>query len=150
MCIQAAVLFVISAGVGVGLNTFSSEPLPWVREPMTFEDERWTLVDADTVLEHINNGTAMLIDARSESVHKEAHILGSINIPEENLPDSLMEYQEFLPRDLLMIVYCGGGNCDQSVTVLEMMDGLGFEKLGLYKEGWEDWQAKEFPTDSLQ
>lgn len=147
--IQAVVLLAVSAGVGFGLNRMAAEPLPWEREPVSFEDERWVMVTGAEVMEHINAGSAMVIDARAPEDYASGHILGAINIPEKNLPDSFMEYADFLPRDLLLIVYCGGGDCDQSVKVLELMHTMGFTELGLYEAGWEDWERQGFPADSL-
>ena len=48
-------------------------------------------------------------------------------------------YFKTLPKDINYIIYCGSNLCDKSHRLAKLMHELLFEKVGLYKEGWEDW-----------
>ena len=51
----------------------------------------------------------------------------------------VVTFFESLPKDINYIVYCGSSLCDKSQRLVDMMRELLFQKVGLYKDGWEDW-----------
>jgi len=60
---------------------------------------RITLADAKKAFDE---GNAYIVDARAESVYKDEHIKGAVNIPSGTLDDHLKE----LPTNKKIIVYC--------------------------------------------
>tara|TARA_A100001011_G_scaffold380354_1_gene447572 strand:- start:2114 stop:2830 length:717 start_codon:yes stop_codon:yes gene_type:complete len=47
---------------------------------------------------------------------------------------------ETLPKDIPYIIYCGYELCDKSSSLAEyMVNYFNFEKIGVYKQGWEEW-----------
>ena len=48
-------------------------------------------------------------------------------------------FLESIPRDINYIIYCGSNLCDKSQRLVNIMNMLLFEKISLYKNGWEDW-----------
>ena len=61
-----------------------------------------------------------------------------LKIDYENEMKSL-GYLKTLPTDINYIIYCGSNLCDKSHRLADIMHELLFEKVGLYKNGWEDW-----------
>lgn len=147
--LQAFILLVISAGLGFALNQIGADSPPQNQpaEPgQTASTEPWIQLQGEAVLQHLNEGTGIIIDARDPADYEAGHILGAMNVPESNFEQEFAELRTMLPKDQLYIVYCSGGACSQSHEVLARMHELGFEKLAIYEGGWQDWQENGFPT----
>ncbi len=142
---QAAALAAVSVAVGLAVNATAPEPLSLVRQPALDENEPWPVVGGAEVLEHVNMGSAILIDARPVQDYERGAILGAINLPYNEFDAYFVDLSEVLPKEELYIVYCSGGNCDDSHEVLTQLEGFGFENLMLYKLGWEEWYKNGYP-----
>ncbi len=143
---EAIYLCVISVLIGFVVNTFSTNPLPLIRPP----DERigkWPVRTAEEILEHMQDGTAILLDAREANYFQEGHIPGAVNVPATQFGEVFAEVGEGLPREFPIIVYCQGGPCDESRDVLDHLELLGFLTLSIYEGGWMDWETKQFPVE---
>jgi rhodanese-related sulfurtransferase len=147
--IQSILLIIAGAVLGFIANSLNSEPLTLVREviPPEVLDEMWDTVTAEEVLKHVEEGTAIMIDARDPNEYEAGHITGALNLPDHNFMESYQEIGDSLPREIPLVVYCQGGQCDQSHSVLEQLKEFGFEQLFLYKEGWNDWKDKGYPSE---
>lgn len=83
--------------------------------------------------------SVMVIDARNEHEFAEGHLPRARNI-------FAMEFEQYIPeligmnKDIRIIVYCGGGQCELSHEVSNNLIGLGFKKVYIYLGGWEDWK----------
>jgi rhodanese-related sulfurtransferase len=83
--------------------------------------------------------TVMVIDARNEHEFAEGHLPKARNI-------FAMEFQQYIPeligmnKDIRIIVYCGGGQCELSHELSNNLIGLGFKKVYIYLGGWDDWK----------
>ena len=55
--------------------------------------------------------------------------------------------RDFLPREMLYVVYCDGEACNESIHALIQLHEFGFEELALYKTGWLDWVDNDYPID---
>lgn len=144
---QTIILLILSAVLGAGINVASESPISWVRVPLSSEDERWSILNADDVLEHLRNGTAIIIDARNPERYRNGHIEGALNIPQSTFEESFLEMRDFLPRELLYIAYCDASACSESIYVLIQMHEFGFRELALYEQGWLDWVNQDYPID---
>ncbi len=100
------------------------------------------VVKYDQVVKMLGNDKVQFVDARNADEFAEGHIGNAVNIftpeHEEHLPEMLT-----WPRDKLYVVYCGGGNCDLSIELAEVMTGFGFENVYVYKGGYIEWTAKQ-------
>lgn len=83
--------------------------------------------------------SVMVIDARNEHEFAEGHLPKARNI-------FAMEFQQYIPeligmnKDIRIIVYCGGGQCELSHELSNNLIGLGFKKVYIYIGGWDDWK----------
>ena len=46
------------------------------------------------------------------------------------------------------MVYCSGGNCEDSHMLGQRLWGLGFNNVLVYKDGYPDWTANKGPTQT--
>ncbi len=81
------------------------------------------------------------VDARDPKEYAEGHIPGSINIPAENLAESMAKLDS-IPKADLVLIYCDGGECRKSHDLAEYMLPQGWKRLAIYEGGWEEWSAE--------
>lgn len=146
---QSVAILLVSAVTGLLLNSFSDTPLPLARAPRAPAAELWTVVTAEEVQQALDSGEALFIDARDPNEYALGRIPGAINLPSTAFQEYFEKFGQGLPMDYPFIVYCQGGECDQSHEVLEHLKQLGFQQLSLYEQGWEDWKrlGKLYETD---
>jgi rhodanese-related sulfurtransferase len=81
-----------------------------------------------------------IIDAREADDFNAGHIPGAISVPPSEflgkVPDVV---NQRLSRDLPMVVYCSGGNCDASKLVAMRLIDLGFIQTYVYEDGFTGW-----------
>ncbi|MCH8332780.1 pyridoxal-phosphate dependent enzyme [Candidatus Sumerlaeota bacterium] len=86
----------------------------------------------------------LLIDVRPPDMFAKTHLSGSVNIPEEALPDRLDELPE--DRDTAIVTICGIGKFSKH-TVL-YLKSLGYRNVRSLKGGVNEWVRKGQPTES--
>jgi 3-mercaptopyruvate sulfurtransferase SseA len=90
------------------------------------------------VMDALERGTA-IVDARKPESFQAGHIPGAINIPADDpLPHLESLTMRCLPEDLV-IVYCGGQQCDDSRIVFDLLTDSGFPNVRIYFGGWKEW-----------
>ena len=52
-----------------------------------------------------------------------------------------------IPRDATLVVYCNGGNCDESEQVAKLINGSGYQKVYVMHDGIPGWQAMGYPSE---
>lgn len=89
------------------------------------------LVDADS-------RNFLLVDARSPSEYRDAHIPGAINIPEAQLESST----GLLPADknMMLVFYCNGVKCGKSKKAATQAVDLGYTNVLVFAEGMPVWE----------
>jgi len=93
---------------------------------------------------------AIFIDARPEDHYIESHIPGAMNIYETEWQSHIPELVK-LPREQLVVTYCGGGDaCELSHDLADHLRGIGFKKVVVYTGGIKDWTAKKYPVGTAQ
>lgn len=71
--------------------------------------------------EYINDISAIIIDLRTKEEYKTGHIMGAINISADNIEEKLY----FIPRNKIIVVYCGSGG--RSIRVARILEEYGYE-----------------------
>ena len=95
-----------------------------------------TLTD---VLKHFKEGTAVFVDARKPEEFAEGHIKGAINVPSTEVFNTVDRVTRFVANIQPVVVYCGGGNCESSHVVADVLrNHHGFADVKVYTLGWEE------------
>jgi rhodanese-related sulfurtransferase len=87
----------------------------------------------------------LFLDARRSSVFAEGHIAGARSFPVwESDIDARVKglYEEGLDQQAPVVVYCSGGNCEDSHMLAEKLYMVGFDNVLIYKDGFPDWQKR--------
>lgn len=91
---------------------------------------------------------ALTLDARRTSVYEEGHIAGarSFSVWESDIDEKVNKlYEERSdPREQLkpILVYCSGGECQDSHMLAQKLWGVQFNNVYVYKDGFPDWQKR--------
>ncbi len=93
-------------------------------------------------------GLNLFVDARRPDLYIEGHIPGAIQCDPyepENALDGIVARANGVER---VIVYCGGGDCEDSIFMCrELVEaGLPYDSVFLYAGGWTEWSANEMPA----
>jgi rhodanese-related sulfurtransferase len=83
-------------------------------------------------------GAAVFIDAREPLFFEEGHLPGAVNFPVSAILERRLPA---LPADRSrrLIVYCSGGDCEDSRIIARALTALGFENVFVFRGGWEEW-----------
>lgn len=95
-----------------------------------------------------DNQSATFIDSRKMESYEAAHIPGAFKIELHDFSTRDPQVLMLVPRDSNIIVYCNGGNCDESVKVAEMLNNSGYKKVYVLHDGLPGWKAMGWPTET--
>ncbi|MGA6165720.1 rhodanese-like domain-containing protein [Amycolatopsis magusensis] len=105
-----------------------------------------TTISRAEVREHIEAGTAVVLEALPASYYEDQHLPGALNMPVD-------EAGQLAPRlipgqDSTVIVYCANLPCGNSRTVAAELRRLGYRNVFDYAEGKQDWIEAGLPVES--
>jgi rhodanese-related sulfurtransferase len=91
----------------------------------------------------------MFIDARTEKSFAEGHLPGAFLFDRFHEDKHIGAIQEAAPFAMKIIVYCGGGECEDSEEATFRLQQLGFDPILLYVfvGGMEQWESEQMPVE---
>ena len=90
----------------------------------------------------------LFLDARRTSVYEQGHIAGArpFSVWESDIDDKVNQlYAERSdPRDQEkpIVIYCSGGDCEDSHMLAQKLWGIQFNNVYVYKDGFPDWEKR--------
>jgi rhodanese-related sulfurtransferase len=99
---------------------------------------------ADVKLLHAAN--VLFLDARRTSVYEQGHIPGarSYSVWESDIDDKVRklfdERSDVADQARPIVIYCSGGDCEDSHMLAQKLWGIQFNNIYVYKDGFPDWQ----------
>lgn len=123
---------------------------PAVAEKPAAKPMRQFLPTPDKTSEEITNEEArylqqqgaLFLDARRSSAWIEGRIPGarSVAVWESDVDDKVMAlFSELTDQKQPIVVYCTGGNCEDSHMLAQKLWGIGYETVLVYTDGWPGW-----------
>jgi rhodanese-related sulfurtransferase len=88
---------------------------------------------------------ALILDARRTKDYEQGHIAGarSISVWESDVDAKVTALvNEGRDGAIPVVLYCSGGDCEDSHMLAQKLFGAGFENLLVYQDGWPDWQRR--------
>jgi rhodanese-related sulfurtransferase len=101
----------------------------------TTKDEQHDIT-LEQIHEHVRNGTAVVIDARTTELYARGHVRGSINLPAGEVAKYLPQFEQAVGRDQFIIIYCNGPRCGSSDMVYEYLAAQGYTNMRVFSPGW--------------
>jgi rhodanese-related sulfurtransferase len=153
---QAIILLLLSVALALVVNSISPNSIPLVgnwREissgdgpviPPDAEEGDPPFVGLEVARMEHDQGEAVFIDAREPEEFVCGTIPGSVNVPFDYLPsEDLDEYFDTtlaVPRDRLLIVFCSGEECDQSLHLGRNLQAFGYTNVAIFFGGSREWE----------
>jgi rhodanese-related sulfurtransferase len=91
----------------------------------------------------------LFLDARRTTAYADGHISGARSFPiwESDIADRVKAfYEEGLDQNAPIVIYCSGGDCEDSHMLAEKLYMVGFNNLLVYKDGFPGWQKRGLPA----
>ncbi|MHC5210564.1 MAG: rhodanese-like domain-containing protein [Planctomycetota bacterium] len=113
--------------------------------PFHFDEARATFED-----DMYAAGAYLFLDARSEEEHALGHIPGAYVFDHYHIERYLNEIMALAPSSMRMVVYCSGGDCEDSefaaATLAELLPDPGV--LRVYVGGMTEWEQRDMPIET--
>jgi rhodanese-related sulfurtransferase len=90
----------------------------------------------------------LFLDARRTSVYEQGHIAGArtYSVWESDIDEKVNklfeERSDPQSQSLPIVIYCSGGECEDSHMLAQKLWGIQFNDIYVYKDGFPDWQQR--------
>jgi len=97
-----------------------------------------------------SQGLNVFVDARKEDLYEEGHIPNALHCSPYETGEHLDEVVARSNGVERVIVYCGGGDCEDSIFLCrELIEaGVPYDLVFLYSGGWQEWTDNNLPVQS--
>lgn len=154
---QAFVLLLYSTVLGLVVNIFHPRDIPYVGEYRDLTNAGEPVVPPSAVagdppfiavneaqMEHQMGGT-LFVDARDSVEFNCGTIPGSVNLPFDYLPEANLAGHidsslGKVSKDMPMIVFCSGEECDLSLHLARNLKSLGYNHVSIFFGGAREWE----------
>lgn len=93
---------------------------------------------------------AAFIDARRKDDYETLHVARAFRMDAKAFLNGDPVTLGLIERSRTIVVYCGGGNCDESENVARLIANSGYQKVYVMKDGIPGWEAAGYPTETGQ
>jgi rhodanese-related sulfurtransferase len=100
----------------------------------------------------LHDKNVLFFDARRTSVYEQGHIPGArtYSVWESDIDDKVQklfaERSDPAAQNLPIVIYCSGGDCEDSHMLAQKLWGIQFNNVYVYKDGFPDWQQHGAPV----
>ncbi len=84
----------------------------------------------------------LVINVLDQELYNDCHIVGSINVPFDQLEDFAQKTNKTTP----IVLYCSNYRCTASGIGARMLKNLGFSNVSIYEGGTAEWYQKKLPV----
>ncbi len=112
-------------------------------------DTAWVEVSGDDAAALHARKTVLFLDARRTSVYRDGHIAGArpFSVWEADADDKVKAlFAEGLDQSAPIVIYCSGGDCEDSHMLGQKLYMVGFDNVLVYKDGFPDWVKRGLPA----
>ncbi len=154
--VQMGIIVILSIVVSMVYNQFLEAPLPVLK---TFDpgstrqgnedlSAYYSEIDSEGLKAMVEGNVAVLLDARTRENYLESHIPGAMSFPIGEFSRDYDKISPFLEADKVIIIYCIGVHCIDSVLLAKELYQKGHRQIYVYREGIEEWQELGFPIEA--
>lgn len=94
---------------------------------------------------------AAFADARRRDEYLAGHVQGAFFLPSDLFYEAkggLPEALNYIAKDQVIVIYCGGGACDASHNTAKLLQQAGYLHTHVMKDGYPSWVQAGHPTAS--
>ena len=149
---QVVFFVVISIFLSFSSNLIRKDSIPLlakkleITEDIDLDSYESTLlaISLDKAKDFFENGV-LFIDARDEVYYNDGHIRNAMK--NVFLMELIFNIEEKQTKEEPIVVYCGDPGCGDSEDLAYDLQNEGFKKLFVFKGGWLEWSAANYPAD---
>lgn len=97
---------------------------------------------------HLYGEGAVFVDARRKELYIEGHVPQAFRADMASFRGREPAIVSMVPKDMVIVVYCGGGNCDESEHVAQLLDASGFKTIYIMHDGFPGWKAAGYEIET--
>jgi rhodanese-related sulfurtransferase len=149
---ETMVILMISFGAGLGFNLVRPDRLSliadWTAEGRL--DVRFgerAVIPLEEAKQDFFSKKGLFLDARPPLDYRAGHIRGARNLPIQAFDDYFDSATGDLPQESLIITYCDGETCTESVMLAKKLKEMGYENVRVLVNGWSLWKQHSLPID---
>ena len=112
-------------------------------------DKPWVEISGEDAARLYEQKSAPFLDARRTSVYRQGHISGArpFSVWEADVDDKVKAFfAEGRDQAAPIVIYCSGGDCEDSHNLAEKLYRVGFDNVLVYKDGFPDWEKRGLPV----
>lgn len=98
--------------------------------------------------QHLYSEGAVFVDARKKELYIEGHVPQAFRADMASFRGREPAIVSMVPKEMVLVVYCGGGNCDESEHVAQLLDASGFKTIYIMHDGFPGWKAAGYEVES--
>jgi len=149
---QIPALLILASLIAVGVNHWRRDGIPLVGNwsvEARFSDAagKSLVIDLNRAVKLHESQEAIFVDARPESLYREGHIRGALNIPWQDVDRYFAQVMDRLDAQKTIITYCDGESCELSRELALFLLQMGFGNVHVLVNGWTVWQQAGLPAD---
>ncbi len=94
-----------------------------------------------------STGDVVFVDARNAPEFAAGRIATAINLSPDRFFGGIPPELDAIAREFIVVVYCGGGECDASKLVAKRFNEQGYTKVYVFNAGYPAWVAAGLPVE---
>ena len=98
------------------------------------------------VKELFDKKEAVFVDARDRNAYGTGHIRGAISLPLMEASTLVPELSDRVPKDAVLVVYCNGYACEDSVDLGKQLLSAGYRTVYYFDGGFPAWLDAKYPV----
>jgi rhodanese-related sulfurtransferase len=132
--------------------TAAPTPHPPATREFTVHPDKAYIEIAFNDVKALHDKNVLFLDARRTSVYEQGHIAGArpYSVWESDIDDKVQklfaERSDTTAQNLPIVIYCSGGDCEDSHMLAQKLWGIQFNNVYVYKDGFPDWQQHGAPV----
>ena len=112
-------------------------------------DKPWVEISGDAAASLHARADVVFLDARRTAAYREGHVgrARPFSVWESDVDDKVRAFfAEGHEPSAPIVVYCSGGDCEDSHMLAQKLFLAGFDNVLVYKDGFPDWQKRGLAT----
>jgi rhodanese-related sulfurtransferase len=99
------------------------------------------------VKDFFDRNEGVIVDARDAATYAKGRIRGAVSLPIGQAAEKIPAFAEKYPTDTLLILYCNGYGCHDSMQLGQKLIEKGFTQVYAFEGGYPEWKDAGYPVE---